>query len=255
MKQIFVGSVIRAKLYNEIRKAVSVPHILQVVIILLLIITPISLKSKFFQVTKGEYSNVVYVETSNDTGSAVYVGGDGYLLTAAHVVADMSIGEVCSVRFYDPNSSPARSSMSFLAKLVTMGNYLPSENFEEDYALLKLLYVDGSDFAKPCALAKSKNVKVNDQIKVEGYPGGDNFFSTNGTINNVNGGLTKSPRLFIVDAGAWPGNSGGALKSQNDELIGIVTMRGTNVEHTVGQTFVLKIDDIRTKLKSYGLPF
>ncbi len=255
MKQIFVGSVIRAKLYNEIRKAVSVPHILQVVIILLLIIVPLALKDKIFHIAKGEYSNVVFVETLNGTGSAVYVGGDNYLLTAAHVVENLSIGDVCSVRFYDPNSSPARSSMSFLAKLVTMGNYLPSENFEEDYALLKLLYVDGSDFAKPCAWGDSKNVKVNDQIKVEGYPGGDNFFSTNGTINNVNGGLTKSSRLFIVDAGAWPGNSGGALKSQNDELIGIVTMRGTNVEHTVGQTFVLKIDDIRTKLKSYGFPF
>ncbi len=79
MKQIFVGSVIRAKLYNEIRKAVSVPHILQVVIILLLIIVPLALKDKIFHIAKGEYSNVVFVETLNGTGSAVYVGGDNYL--------------------------------------------------------------------------------------------------------------------------------------------------------------------------------
>ncbi len=254
MKQIFVGSDIRAKLYSQIKKAVTVPHILQAVIILLLIIVPLALRDKIFHIAEGEYSNVVYVETLSGSGSAVYVGGDGYLLTAAHVVADMSIGEVCSVRFYDPNSSPARSSMSFIAQLVAMGNFLPSENFEEDYALLKLLYVDGSDFAKPCALGKSKNVKVNDPIKVEGYPGGDNFFSTDGTVNNVNGGILKSPRLFVVNAGAWPGNSGGALKSQNDELIGIVTMKGT-IAQTDGQTFVLKIDDICAKLKSYGSPF
>ncbi len=254
MKQIFVGSVIRAKLYSEVRKTVFGPHILQIVIILLLTIIPLAFKHKIFFIAKGEYSNVVYVETFRGSGSAIYVGNQ-YLLTAAHVVEDLGKDGICNVRFYDPNSSPARSSMSFPAQLVAMGNYLPLENFEEDYALLKLLYVDGSDFAKPCALAESKSVKVNDPIKVEGYPGGDNFFSTGGEINNVNGGLTKSPKLFVVNAGAWPGNSGGALKNQAGELIGIVTMRGTSVEHTVGQTWVLKIDDIRVKLKGFGLPF
>jgi S1-C subfamily serine protease len=254
MKQIFVGSVIRAKLYSQIKKAVTVPHILQAVIILLLIIVPLALRDKIFHIAEGDYSNVVYVETLSGTGSAVYVGGDGYLLTAAHVVADMSIGEVCGVQFYDPDSSPARSSMFFPAELVAMGNYLPSENFEEDYALLKLLYVDGSDFAKPCELGDSKNVKVNDPIKAEGYSTGA-YSSNDGTINNINGGFLNSPKLLLVDANAKKGSSGGAIKTSNGKLLGIIILGGNDVEYTVGQTFVLKIDDIRTKLKSYGSPF
>ncbi len=212
------------------------------------------MKDKIFHVEGGEYSNVVYVQTLSCTGSAVYVEGDNCLLTAAHVVADMNIGDVCSVQFYDPNSSPVSSSMEFPAKLVAMGNFLPVGDFEEDYALLKLLYVDGSDYAKPCKLGTSKNVKVNDPIKVEGYPN-EVYSSTQGTINNLNGGVTQSPKILVVSAGAWPGNSGGALKNQNDQLIGLVIMKGIDPEYSSGKTYVLKIDGIRSKLKSYGLPF
>ncbi len=250
MKQIFVGSVIRAKLYSEIKKEVAVPHILQATFIFLLIVVPLALQDKIFHVADGEYSNIVYVETPSGIGSAIYIGNQ-YLLTAAHVVGDESIVQV---EFQDPNSSPIKKSpMKYDANVVAVGNYKSQDDFEEDYALLKLLYVDGSSYAKPCVLGDSKNVKVGDKIKVEGYPGGDHFL-TEGTINNINGGDTKSVGVFVVDAGTWPGNSGGALKNQNDELIGLVTMKGVGAVN-IGRTYVIKINDIRTKLKAYGLPF
>lgn len=199
---------------------------------------------------------MVYVETSTGCcGSAIYVGKQ-YLLTAAHVVGDETSVQV---EFQDPNSIPVKKSpMKYEATVVTKGNV---KLCDEDYALLKLKYVNGSDFANPCDLGISKNVKIGDKIKVVGYPvnpingcPGD-YSSTDGTINNINGGDQKSASIFVVDAGAWPGNSGGALKNQNDQLIGLVIMKGIDPEYSSGKTYVLKIDGIRSKLKSYGLPF
>lgn len=252
MKQIFVGSVIRTKLHTDIRNSVLPPHIAQAIIIALLIIIPWAFASRIFTAKNGDYSNVVLVTTLRSTGSAIYVGNQ-YLLTAAHVVQGMQVGDKCGIEFQDPNSSPVKS-VSLEAELVTSGKFLPAEDIEEDYALLRILYVDASNLAKECPFGSAAKVKIQDNISVEGYPNGV-YSSTVGTINNLNGGVTGSSKILVVSADAWGGNSGGALKSANGDMLGIVTMGGTVVGKTAGQTYVLKIDDIRNKLKGYGLPF
>lgn len=252
MRQIFVGSIQRSELYTQINKILLPTRLVLMGTLVLLILIPVCFADKLFD-ANGDYSNVVLVRTSSGIGSAVYVGNQ-YLLTAAHVVADMTVGGRCQVEFQNPNVSPAEI-LPMEAELITMGKFLPGKDFEEDYALLKILYLDASKLATPCALGTTSNVKTNDNVLAEGYPNGY-YSTTNGTINNINGGLTNSSKILVVDAKAWGGNSGGALKDANtDQLLGIVTMGGTAVGKTDGQTFVLKIDDIRRNLTQYGLPF
>lgn len=253
MRQIFVGSTQRSELYAQANKTLLPTRLVLIGVLLLLILIPVCFADKIFDSSNGDYSNVVLVRTSSGTGSAVYVGNQ-YLLTAAHVVADMTVGGRCQVEFQNPNVSPAEA-VPVEAELIAMGKFLPNEDFEEDYALLKIQYLDVSKLAIPCALGTTSNVKTNDNVLAEGYPNGY-YSSTNGTINNINGGITNSSKILVVDAKAWGGNSGGALKDANtDQLLGIVTMGGTVVGKTDGQTYVLKIDDIRRNLTHYGMPF
>lgn len=224
MRQIFVGSTQRSELYAQANKTLLPTRFVLLGVLLVLILIPACFADKIFDSSNGDYSNVVLVRTSSGTGSAVYVGNQ-YLLTAAHVVAGMMVGSRCQVEFQNPDDISAEA-VPVEAELIAKGKFLPGEDFEEDYALLKILYLDASKLATPCALGTASKVKKQDPVWVEGYPNGY-YSSTDGIINNIKGGITKSSKILVVNADAWSGNSGGALKDANtNQSLGIVTMGG-----------------------------
>lgn len=249
MKQIYVGSVQKNKLYTKIQQTLRLPIGVLVGVFVLLVLIPILLKNKIFNNIGGTMSPVVYVETYSGTGSAVYVGNNN-LLTAAHVVADMAIGDMCEIQFQDPNSVSG-GVINAVAELVAMGKYLPTRASEEDYALLRIHFLDASRIAQACGFGNESMVKVGDPITVEGYAAGA-WSTTKGTLSNIKGGILENNDLYVVDAKAWHGNSGGALFDKNNNLIGIVISGGAIDGINDDQTYALKVSKIKTILSAKG---
>lgn len=249
MKQIYVGSVQKNKLHTKIQQTLRLPIGVLVGVLVLLVLIPVLLRNKIFNSANGTMSPVVYVETMTGTGSAVYVGND-YLLTAAHVVSDMFIGDECSIIFQDPNNVGG-AEIPAIAELVAMGAYLPDENVTEDYALLKIKYLNASRIANPCNFGNESMAKPGDAITVEGFAAGT-WSTTKGTISNIKGGVLESNDLYVVDAKAWHGNSGGALFDQNSNLIGIIIAGGTLNGYNDDQTYAIKINKVKAALSAKG---
>ena len=252
MKQIYIGSVQRSKLFKTLKKDLRICHLHSVIIVILLIIVPIVFHETIFNEANGKMSNIVLVSTPSGTGSAIYVGNN-YLLTAAHVVCDMALNSTCFVEFQDPND-PDGIIIETEAELMAIGKYLPDRNPEEDYALLRLTQLNGDKLTKACTIGMSNSVKVSDKINIIGYPAGT-YSSTEGSISNITGGVSQVKELFAVDAKAWHGNSGGALLDQNGNLVGIVIAIGAIQTINDGQTYALKIDKVQSVLKGKGFQF
>lgn len=107
----------------------------------------------------------------------------------------------------------------------------------------------------PCPIGVSSNVKVKDGILVEGYPGGTRMVTEcivgSLMLQNQEVGVNFK-NIFIVDAKAWPGNSGEALFDKNNNLLGVVTMAGVGEGLNDDQTYVVKIDHIKSQLNAKG---
>ena len=251
MKQIFVGSTQRAKLHIAIRHATLPTKFLLGIVCALLIIVPLSFSKHIFSQSMGNMSNVAIIATeSGSVGSAVYIGNN-YLLTAAHVVDDMILNELCLVRFEDPNETSEDGYIYTVAELMAIGNFIGTNDASEDFALLHICYLDASRYTQACPLGNDSQVKVKDNVNVIGYPAGS-FNITAGVVGNIKGGITGVSDLIVVDAKANPGNSGGALVNANGQLIGIVTSIGAKHGVNDDQTYALKIGKIKSALVAKG---
>jgi len=90
-----------------------------------------------------------------------------------------------------------------------------------DYAVLELLQ-RVTDIT-PLKIGKSSDCQIGDRILVIGYPGGGPFSATYGSISNE----SVSPNRMQIDAGAWPGNSGGPIiLDGTKEVVGVLTNYG-----------------------------
>ena len=94
-------------------------------------------------------------------------------------------------------------------------------------------------------------LKVGDPITVEGYAAGA-WSTTKGTLSNIKGGILENNDLYVVDAKAWHGNSGGALFDKNNNLIGIVISGGAIDGINDDQTYALKVSKIKAILSAKG---
>lgn len=251
MKQIFVGSTQRSKLYAIINKTLLPTRLVLAAVFLLLVLIPLIFSGKIFKQNGGDLSNIVFVNTGYGTGSAILIGNN-QLLTAAHVLEGMSINDRCEIEFRDPKGE--KDVVYAEAEILAVGKFFPSQNPEEDYALLHVLHIDASEFAKPCTIG-SGDVAPGEQVTIIGYPAGA-YSYTQGSVSNVNGGLLGEHfnlrELYAVNASAWHGNSGGALFDSNNQLIGIVTMIGNIQGYNDGQTYALKISKVKNVLNGKG---
>lgn len=250
MKHIFVGSTQRTKLYSEIRKAILPTRICLIGILLLLVVIPFAFHKKIFKDSAGTYSAVAYVQASAGTGSAIHIGNN-LLLSAAHVYDGMQIGDICTIEFQDPNNATG-TKVAAEAELVALGNYSKNQSPEEDFALLKVQLIDASKYAQIYSINNNlSSIKVGDDITVEGYGGGV-YMQTSGKICNITGGTTELKNLYVADAKAWQGNSGGALLDKNKQVIGIVIAGGILQGYNDGQTLALKVDKVISNLRAKG---
>lgn len=182
----------------------------------------------------------IITTTSGSQGTAFLVS-ENYLLTARHVVSDISIGDKVFLDFVRAGVS----AEAVLEWMHTSSNDSGSglDLFLLDFALLKLITPDAVRKIEPLVLGNSDGVPVLSKVIVSGFPNGD-FSMTAGSINSDN---IEGRDLFKIDAASNAGNSGGPLILEDDKtVIGILV--GGRIDETYsdleGENVANKINNV-----------
>lgn len=168
--------------------------------------------------------SVVQIETRDGLGSGVVFRSDGYILTAAHVVA--GYGEV-TVRLADGARLEGR---------------VVGADENSDVAVVRV-----DETGLPAALtAPGTEVRVGQMAIAIGSPWGLDQTVTSGVVSSVRRTVTGPdgiPRTMIqTDAPINPGNSGGALADRQGRVIGINDAIYSRSGGSDGVGFAIPID-------------
>jgi hypothetical protein len=154
-------------------------------------------------------ARTVRVETGVGSGTGVSVSPDGFLLTAAHVIAGATSVKVV---FEDDR---------------TLDAVVVRSSPDSDLALLRV-----DDRALPCMPIRGTPAAIGSDVLIIGSPGGAAL------THSVSKGIVSAYRevegrtVVQTDASINAGNSGGPLVGETGELIGIVSFKliGQGVE-------------------------
>jgi hypothetical protein len=169
---------------------------------------------------------VVTIDTEEGSGSGFFISRDGYLLTNAHVVED---GTRIVVR--------TRGGDRYLARIVNLSS-------DYDVALLK---VTGS-IESVLELGSLGDIDIAIDVIAIGSPLGLEGTVTRGIVSAIR--QLSSVTLIQVDAPINTGNSGGPLLSEDGRVIGINTIKFSDVG-VEGIGFAVSIDDVKKVFSSY----
>ncbi len=163
----------------------------------------------------------VFIETKEGAGSGMILDSNGYILTNAHVLWDVSIAKV-----------KLSHGKSFSAEVVGRDEIV-------DLAILKII---GSNFPF-VTLGNSDAVAQGDDVFTLGYP-----FGLEGDVSFKEGTISRrisSDDVTYLETSAeiHPGNSGGPLVNKYGEVVGINTASyGQIIDGVaVGETIKLAI--------------
>ncbi|GAA0181575.1 trypsin-like peptidase domain-containing protein [Clostridium sediminicola] len=166
----------------------------------------------------------------NSVGSGIIFESNGYIVTNYHVIEEL---EKVYVKL--PNGRDA-----ILAKVIGVDSI-------SDLAVIKI-DVGNLPAAK---LGDSTSVKVGDTAIAIGNPLGEKFAGTvtAGIISATDRKIRLQDTVYNViqtDAAINPGNSGGALCNIKGEIIGINSLKVSNVlNNTEGMGFAIKINEAK----------
>jgi serine protease Do len=168
-------------------------------------------------------------------GSGFVVHEDGYIVTNAHVVADVSQVKVV---FSD--------GREFQAQVV-------SADTSKDLAVLSLKNVSSLPFIE---LGRSNDLMVGETVVAIGNPFGYSNTVTSGVVSAVGRDLQVAEGYWLrgliqTDASINPGNSGGPLLNINGELIGINTAIRSDAQN-IG--FAIPVDTLVENLSQMLMP-
>ncbi len=200
--------------------------------------------------SRAKYSSsiiepVALVITESGTGTAFLVGRT-HLITARHVVEDISIGHQIDLLF-DKVSPKISTTASLVWKDETqVGANAININ---DFAVLRL--VNPSDLPANfprLKLGVSSGIDLMTRVVLIGYPSGS-FSIKQGQISNTE---SHGLDVFQIDVSAWPGSSGGPLiEESTNEVIGILGF-GLR-EPFVGINVAYKIDNALRTFYAKGI--
>ncbi|WP_295935884.1 serine protease [uncultured Alistipes sp.] len=156
------------------------------------------------------YNAVFRVNHSEGSGSCFYLKSCNLFVTNYHVVAGFR-----QVAIRDNNHN------TYLAQVVLV-------NPQADIALLR---AEGDFSAIPeITIPESSEVSIGHRIIVAGYPFGMPFTATEGTVSSPKQ-LINGKYYIQTDAAVNPGNSGGPMLNDRNELIAVTVSKLTNADN------------------------
>jgi S1-C subfamily serine protease len=174
------------------------------------------------------------------TGSGIFIGAGGEVLTNAHVVDDCR-----SIKLTFANGSPEAAT-------------LVARDEQNDLAVVRTKRKH--DAASIAAFRESPALRTGDSVVAMGYPlAGVLATGANLTVGNVSAlsGLGDDSRFIQMSAPVQPGNSGGPLLDTSGHVVGVVTakLNAVRVARAIGDipqnvNFALKAQVVRTFLDS-----
>lgn len=185
--------------------------------------------------------SVVRIITENTSGSGTLLSREGYFLTNYHVVKDTRVQLVLFSK--DPRKSPEKY---FFTKILSQDNNL-------DLAVLKIVSpIEGAsmDDLTPIRIGSSSSLKIDDEIRIYGYPGvgGDTITSTRGVIS---GFWEDYPYWIKTDANISSGNSGGGAFNLKGEFIGVPTAGAVDQRLRSQIGMIMPVDTIKKYISGY----
>jgi hypothetical protein len=157
------------------------------------------------------YQTVFKINHAGGSGSCFYLKTHNVFVTNYHVVEGFKI---VAIKDNEQNS--------FLAHVILV-------NPVHDIALLT---AEG-DFSKlpEIALSDIASVNIGQKINVAGYPFGMPFTVTEGTVSSPKQ-LMNNSYYIQTDAAVNPGNSGGPMFNDRNELVAITVSKFNNADNT-----------------------
>lgn len=196
------------------------------------------------------YVNYRGEETLYGSGSGIVISDDGYILTNAHVVDNMTSYTV-QVTTTDPVEGTGVTE-KYDAKLV-------GSDTDTDLAVLK---IDASGL-QTAVLGDSDDLHLGDDIVVIGNPLGLETSVSKGIISGLNRQISSNERSLSsiqTDAAINSGNSGGAMFDMYGKVVGVVNEKLiNNYAENVGFAITINeaksvIDDLVSKGYVTGRP-
>jgi S1-C subfamily serine protease len=187
-------------------------------------------------------NSVSLIATKTGTGSGVFVGDKGYIITNLHVVSGFR--RVAVVLKPKPGQN-------FKKKDVIVGTVTKIDEIS-DLALIKISKLPNR--VTPIVLGRLADVEVGADAHAIGHPSGESWTYTQGVISQIRGGyrwktglkLAHKATVIQTQTAINPGNSGGPLLDNEGRLIGINSFVRKQTE---GLNYAVAISDVKAFLK------
>ena len=174
------------------------------------------------------YQAVYKVNHSGGTGSCFYLKKHNLFVTNYHVVEGF---RTVAVQDNDRNAYPAR---------VVLVN--PAAD-------IALLMAEGDFSAVPeISLPEDGTVSIGQRIIVAGYPFGMPFTVTEGTVSSPKQ-LMDNSYYIQTDAAVNPGNSGGPMLNEQNELVAVTVSKFTEADN---MGFGIPVSTLKATLENIG---
>lgn len=187
----------------------------------------------------------VLISCGDRQGSGTIVSASGYVLTNAHVVADVESNDPqppasCRVGLIDP----ATNAIRYIYK-ASITRWVFEKTHNQDFAILHLdSAVSRDSLSTPFPYLKVWEFsQENDRMWTLGFPGGEGFTVQSGFIQGFGNGFIRTTAVFR------PGNSGGTAINGAYQLIGIPTRIVTITQDGKAQEIRYELEDIRAVLQ------
>ena len=174
------------------------------------------------------YNVIFKVTHAGGSGSCFYLKEYDLFVTNYHVVEGFH-----TVAIQDNNRNP------YLARVVLVNPTLD----------IALLAVDHDFSTLPdLTLAANDSLSISEKIRVAGYPYGMPFTVTEGTVSSPKQ-LMNGQYYIQTDAAVNPGNSGGPIINDKDEVVGITVSKFTNSDAD-NMGFGIRVESLRKLFES-----
>lgn len=171
------------------------------------------------------YRLVYKVTHAGGSGSCFYLKSHDLFVTNYHVVSGFH-----EVAIHDNDRNP------YLARVVLVNPALD----------IALMVADG-DFSQlpDLSLAADDALEIGGKVSVAGYPYGMPFTVTEGSVSSPKQ-LMDGKYYIQTDAAVNPGNSGGPIFNENNEVVGVTVSKFSNADN---MGFGIRVEALRKLLE------